>query len=142
MNQQIGLIFLKNLGNDFNMLDVYIQERFCSTVLSGNNPPLLVGHIFFKIDDRSIIFLWKGVKCFCWGVPNRFRTLPADSGYPRLIFKNFSISKKAVFLWYTFGQNPHSTDDLKLVKITNDNCDLQMKYRYGHSDQWNLFRIC
>jgi UDPglucose 6-dehydrogenase len=27
--------------------------------------PLLVGDIFSKIDERSIIFLWKGVKCFC-----------------------------------------------------------------------------
>ena len=65
--------------------------------------PLLVGDIFFKIDERSMILLWKGVKCFCCDVPKRFRTLPADFGHPRPIFNFFVISKKALFRWYTFG---------------------------------------
>ena len=56
------------------------------SVLSGNNQPLLVGDIFFKIDKRSIIILWKGVKCFCWGVQNEFKTIPADFGTPPVEF--------------------------------------------------------
>ena len=81
-------------------------------------PPLLVDDIFLKIDQRTIIFLWKGVKCFCGGVRKPFRTIPDGSGHPRPIFTFFSISKKALFLWYTFSQNHHSTDDLKFTKIT------------------------
>ena len=57
---------------------------------------------------------------FLWWCPKaipdssgRFRPPPAD-------FEFFSISKKALFLWYTFGQNHHSTDDLKFTKITID----------------------
>ena len=64
--------------------------------------PLLVDDIFFKIDERTIIFLWKGVKCFCGGVRKPSRTVPDGSGHLRPIFKFFSISKKALFLWYTF----------------------------------------
>ena len=72
--------------------------------------PLLVDDIFFKIDERIIIFLWKGVKCLCGGVRNPSRTIPDGSGHLRPNFNFFSISKKALFLWYTFGQNHHSTD--------------------------------
>ena len=54
---------------------------------------------------------------FLWWCPKaipdnsgRFRPPPAD-------FHFFSISKKALFLWYTFSQNHHSTDDLKCTNI-------------------------
>ena len=68
--------------------------------------PLLVDDIFLKIDQRTIIFLWKGVKCFCWGVQNGFRTIPAASGHPRPNFIFFCLpKKKTLFQWYTFGQN-------------------------------------
>eukprot|EP00493_Phyllostaurus_siculus_P021506 UN21833 len=34
------------------------------TVLSGNNRPTVTRQYFFKIDERTKIFLWKCVKCF------------------------------------------------------------------------------
>ena len=45
-------------------------------------------------------------------------SIAATSG--RFSFFFCSISKKALFLWYTFGQNHHSTDDLKFTKIIID----------------------
>ena len=57
----------------------------------------MVGDIFFKIDERSMILLCKDVKCFFCDVPKRFRTLPADFGHPRPIFNFFVISKKKHF---------------------------------------------
>ena len=87
-------------------------------MLSRNNPPLLVDDIFFKIEERTIVFLWKGVKCFSGDVRKPFRTVPAGIGHLRPIFNFFGIQKKHCFQWYTFGQNLLSTDDLKFMKTT------------------------
>eukprot|EP00493_Phyllostaurus_siculus_P025071 UN25415 len=55
--------------------------------------PLLVDDIFFKIHERTIIFLWKAVKCFCGGVRKPSRTVPAGSGHLRPIFIFFPFQK-------------------------------------------------
>ena len=92
---------------------------------------LLVGDIFFKIDERSMILLWKGVKCFCCDAPKRFRILPTDFGHPQSISNSFCHLKKALFRWYTFGHIPHSTDGFDsyfiLSKISKINFPLQIK---------------
>ena len=79
---------------------------------------LSLANIFFKIDQRTKIFLWKGVKCFCSDVQNPSGIVPADFGHPRPICNFFSFSKKVVFGWYTFCQNTNNLDDLKSTKIT------------------------
>ena len=76
----------------------------------------MVDDIFLKIDKRTIIFLWKGVKCFSGGVRKPFQTIPDGSGR-FLIFLN-SKKKKKTFQWYTFGQDRNSTNGLKFTKTT------------------------
>ena len=61
--------------------------------------PLLVDDIFFKIDERTIIFLWKGVKCFCDGVRKSSRTVPATSGRISIFFQTLSICWILVHFW-------------------------------------------
>ena len=61
--------------------------------------PLLTSDIFSKNHDRNIIFLQKGVKCYRWAFPNRFRTVLDNSGHPRPNFNFFSVSKK----WFLGG---------------------------------------
>ena len=94
-----------------------MELRFILVPCCPEIPPL-VDDIFFKIDERIIIFLWKGVKCFSGGVRKPFRTVPAGSGRLRPIFNFFWNTKKALFQWYTFGQNRNSKNDLKFTKTT------------------------
>ena len=89
---------------------------------------LSLANIFFKIDERTKIFLWKGVKYFCSDVQNPSGIVPADFGHPRPIFNFFCLSKKVIFLWYTFDQNTHSLDNLKLTQITIVQGDFWIKF--------------
>ena len=73
--------------------------------------PLLTSDIFSKNHDRNIIFLQKGVKCYRWAIPNLFKSIPDTSGRSRPNFNFFSISKNALFQWFTNRQNPHSWVD-------------------------------
>ena len=86
-------------GNRFFRYRFFLNEKLkvipCCPEITTT--PLLVGNIFFKIDERSMILLWKGVKCFCSDVPKQFRTLLADFGHPLPIFNFFVISKKNFF---------------------------------------------
>ena len=86
--------------NTFGNIRGFINIPCCPEITT----PLLVGDIFFKIDERSMILLWKGVKCFCCDVSKRFRTLPADFGHPRPI-SNFLSFQKSTFSVVYFWSN-------------------------------------
>ena len=99
------VVHLEKVSQEITEGNFRTSWQFWRTILCCPDitDPLSLANIFFKIDERTKIFLWKGVKCFCSDVQNPSVTVPDDFGHLRPIFNFFVISKKALFRWYTFA---------------------------------------
>ena len=80
--------------------------------------------------ERCQMFL---LRCSKWiqHHSGRFRTPPAE-------FHFFSLPKKTLFQWYTFGQNPHTTDDLRGFLSNSIFClPPPLRFNYGFHNFWH-----
>ena len=79
--------------------------------------------------ERCQMFL---LRCSKWiqHHSGRFRTLPAE-------FQNFFLPKKTLFQWYTFGQNPHTTDDLRGFLSKFNILSSPLRFNYGFHNFWH-----
>ena len=63
-----------------------------------------------------------------------FRPVPDTSGR---ISKIFSLPKKTLFQWYTFGQNPHTTDNLRGFLSKFNILSSPLRFNYGFHNFWH-----
>ena len=79
--------------------------------------------------ERCQMFL---LRCSKWiqHHSGRFRTLPAE-------FQIFTLPKKTLFQWYTFGQNPHTTDNLRGFLSKFNILSSPFRFNYGFHNFWH-----
>ena len=63
-----------------------------------------------------------------------FRPVPDTSGR---ISKIFPSRKKTIFQWYTFGQNPHTTDNLRGFLSKFNILSSPRRFNYGFHNFWH-----